>query len=111
MYIKIRRVEEVTILDVNGPLYIGTAERTLRETIQKLMETGTRHLAINFANVPQLDSSGISVLVRTHTSLACVGGKCCLYAAPDKVLQTLRLVRLDTVLALFEDEASALASF
>ena len=111
MYIKIRRVEAVTILDVNGALYIGKAERAFRETVQKLMESGTRHLAINFAAVPKLDSSGISVLVRTHTSIARAGGRCCLFAATENVLQTLRLVRLDTVLDLFPDEASALASF
>jgi len=111
LQINIRRTETATILDLIGPLYLGTPERTFRETIQQLMEAGTRHLAVNLAGVTKIDSSGLGVLVRTHTSLSRSGGKCHLFAPTQMVLQTLKMVRLDTVLDLFDDESSALAGF
>jgi anti-sigma B factor antagonist len=111
LQIQIRRTNGVTILEVSGPLYLGTPERTFRETVQQMLDAGTRALAINLARVPRVDSAGIGVLVRTHASLAKAGGKCHIFAPPKMVLETLKMVRLDTVLDLFEDEVSALAGF
>jgi anti-sigma B factor antagonist len=111
LQLQIRRTEKATILDVSGPIYLGTPERAFRETVQQLMDAGTRNLAINLARVPRVDSAGIAVLVRTHASFSKLGGKCHIFAAQELVLKTVKMVRLDTVLDLFEDEASALAGF
>ncbi|MGH9789428.1 MAG: STAS domain-containing protein, partial [Candidatus Acidiferrales bacterium] len=58
---------------------------------------------------PELDSSGIGALVRAYTSVKNAGGKCRFFAATKRIKQTLRMVRLDSVLDMVDNEAAALA--
>lgn len=111
MNIKVRKSGNAAILDLKGPLKMGEAEQSFRDTVEELLESGTRNLAVNLAGVPEMDSSGIGALVRAYSSVKQAGGKCKLFAAPKRVKQTLRMVRLDTILEMVEDEEAALASF
>jgi anti-sigma B factor antagonist len=107
--IKIRMAGAATILDLDGQLRLGEAEESLRSAIQQLLDVGTTHVAVNLSGVTALDSSGIGALVRTFTTLKRVGGKCTFFAPSKQVMMPLKMVRLDTVFDLVEDEATALA--
>lgn len=109
MDIKVRKTGSAAILELKGALKMGEAEQAFKEQVTQLMESGTRNLAINLADVPELDSSGIGALVRAYTSVKNAGGKCRFFNATKRIKQTLRMVRLDSVLDLVEDEAAALA--
>jgi len=107
--IQVRTAGSATILDLEGPLKLGPAQEQFRDQVQKLMDAGSTHLAINLAGVTDLDSSGIGALVRAYTMLNRAGGKCTFFSANKRVLMLLKMVRLDGVLSLAEDEATALA--
>jgi anti-sigma B factor antagonist len=107
--IDIRKAGPATILDLVGPLKLGEAEESLRSQIQRLVDSGTTHVAVNLSGVTALDSSGIGALVRSFTTLKRAGGKCTFFAPSKQVLMLLKMVRLDTILDLAEDEATALA--
>ncbi len=109
MNIGVRKIGPATILDLAGPLKLGEAEQTFRDQVQKVVENGARNVVINLSGVPAMDSSGIGALVRAYSSLKRAGGKCRFFGASKFVLQILKMVRLDAVLELFEDETSALA--
>ena len=109
MNIKVRRTGTAAIIDITGALKMGEPEQTFREQVMQLLEGGTKHLAVNLAGVPEMDSSGIGALVRSYTSVKHAGGKCRFFGASKRIKQTLRMVRLDSVLELVEDEAAALA--
>ena len=109
MNISIRKAGPATILDLDGPLKLGEAEETFRSQVQQLVDSGATHVAVNLAGVSELDSSGIGALVRSFTALKRAGGKCTFYAANKRVMMLLKMVRLDSVLDLAEDEAAALA--
>ena len=109
MNIDIRKAGPATILDLVGPLKLGEAEESLRNEIQRLLDSGTTHVAVNLSGVTALDSSGIGALVRSFTTLKRAGGKCTFFAPSKQVLMLLKMVRLDTILDLAEDEATALA--
>jgi anti-sigma B factor antagonist len=106
--IRIRKAGPATILDLEGPLKLGKDEEAFRSQIQELVDGGSLHVAINLAGVSDLDSSGIGSLVRSFTLMKRAGGKCTYFAASKRVLMLLKMVRLDTVLDLVEDEATAL---
>ena len=110
MDVTVRKVGDVNILDLKGPLRIGEAEQKFREQVKNLIDGGEKIVAVNLAGVPILDSSGIGALVRTHKLLNEVGGKFTLFAPSKRVRQTLKIARLDHFLGLYEDEATALAS-
>ena len=107
--IRIRKAGQATILDLEGALKLGESEETFRNKVQELADSGSTHIAVNLAGVPEMDSSGIGALVRAFTTLKKAGGKCTFFAPQKRVLMLLKMVRLDTVLDLVEDEASALA--
>lgn len=106
--ISIRKAGRATILDLDGPLKLGEAEESFRNQVQQLIEGGSTHIAVNLAGVTELDSSGIGALVRSFTSLKRAGGKCTFYAPSKRVMMLLKMVRLDSILDLAEDEATAL---
>ena len=108
MNIRIRKAGQATILDLEGPLKLGETEESFRNQIQQLIDAGTTHVAVNLAGVTELDSSGIGALVRSFTTLKRAGGKCTFYAPSKRVLMLIKMVRLDTILDLAEDEAAAL---
>jgi anti-sigma B factor antagonist len=107
--ISVRSAGSSTILDLDGPLLLGPPQQDLRRTVEDLIGNGMKRLAINLAGVSYMDSSGIGELVRTFTGVRKVGGRCVLYAANKQVRMLLKMVRLDTVLKVVEDETAALA--
>ncbi len=109
MNIGVRMAGPATILDLSGALKLGEAEDLFRNQIQQLLDRGTTHIAVNLAGVVDLDSSGIGALVRAFTTLKRAGGKCTFYAPNKRVSMLLKMVRLDSVLDLSQDEATALA--
>ena len=108
VHIGIRKAGHATILDLEGPLKLGEAEEAFRNQIQQLLDAGSTHIAVNLAGVTELDSSGIGALVRAFTALKRAGGKATYFAPSKRVLMLLKMVRLDTILDLAEDESVAL---
>ncbi len=111
MTINERQVGNATILDLKGPLKLGSPVESLRSRLQAVLGAGAKNLALNLSEVPDVDSSGIGVLMLVYTSTKKAGGRCRFFAVPPRVAQVLKLVRLDRVLEMVEDEASALAGF
>jgi anti-sigma B factor antagonist len=96
-------------VDLDGSLRLGESEDTIREPLQQLIEGGSNRVAFNLANLTDLDSSGIGVLMRSFISLNRAGGKSAFFSANSRVRMLLKMVRLDTVLDLVPDEATALS--
>lgn len=108
MNISVRKAGRATILDLSGALKLGEAEEAFRNQIQQLIDAGSPNVAVNLSGVTDLDSSGIGALVRALGTIKRAGGKCIFFAPTKRVLMLLKMVRLDTVLDLAEDEATAL---
>jgi anti-sigma B factor antagonist len=106
--ITLRKAGPATILDLSGSLKLGEAEESFRKQIQELLDAGANHVAVNMSGVTDIDSSGIGALVRAFTIIKRAGGKCTFFAPSKRVLMLLKMVRLDNVLDLAEDEATAL---
>jgi anti-sigma B factor antagonist len=107
--IAMRQTPGATILEVTGSLRLGDSLQAFRAALEDLKAQGVKNLVINLGRVPDMDSSGIGALVRAHTTMRQLGGRCNYFAPSKRVMQVLKMVRLDTVLELFEDEATALA--
>ena len=106
----VRFVDKGVILDVEGPVRLGETEQALREKVQELVGKGNRNIAVNLAGVTMLDSSGIGAMVRSFTSVSRGGGKFVIFSPTKMIRQTLKMVRLDTILAIYDDETAALAA-
>jgi anti-sigma B factor antagonist len=106
--IKLRATEKATILDLTGNFVIADASN-FRARVKELLDSGTKNIAVNLSGVVYLDSSGIGAIVGVFSAARAAGAKCRFYAPSKQALQVLQMVRLDKVLDLRADEASALA--
>ena len=111
MDITTRKTASATVFDLEGALKMGEPEQSFRDAVEELLEAGAHNLVVNLSRVSEIDSSGISALVRAHTSMKRQGGRCVYVGAPKRVMQVIKMVRLDTVFEMADDEAKALASF
>ena len=111
LQISIRESGDVTILDLMGRATIGADSELLSSHLEELVANGVRKLLLNLADLTQVDSSGVSTIVRTYVSLRRQSGDLKLLRPCGRVLVVLRVIHLLDVIPSFEDETQALASF
>jgi anti-sigma B factor antagonist len=105
-----RKLEGVTILDLSGRITLGDGSVLLREAIRNLLVSGSAKVVLNLAEVSLIDSSGLGELVSAYTAARGASGGLKLLSPPPKILNMLQLTKLDTILDIYDDEASAIES-
>ena len=111
MEINVRDSGGVSLLEVHGRLTIGEASQQLTDALQSTIERGARKVIVNLNGVPQIDSSGISSLVRISIRLARENGALHLVCGPGRVRDALTVTRLVEAIPTFESESAALQNF
>jgi anti-sigma B factor antagonist len=111
LQITARRAGDVAILDVSGRATIGESADTMSRELQKLVAEGNRKVVVNLALVTQIDSTGLSALVRAFVSLERSGGAMKLLRPNGNVRHVLELTRLIRSIPTFEDEQVVVESF
>ena len=109
MTVTVHRVNNVSVVELEGSLIMGQPVNAFRAQIREELESGIKNLAIDLTRVTYIDSSGIGALVGAYVSAVKVEGRCVLFGAAARVLSLLRIVRLDTAVEMVGDEASAVA--
>jgi anti-anti-sigma factor len=111
MEINVREFGDVSILDVHGRLTIGEPADQLHDALQSVVQKGAKRVVVVLNGIPQIDSSGISTLVRISIKLAREGGVLRLVCGPGRVRDALTVTRLVEAIPTFETESAALANF
>jgi len=76
-----------------------------------VVKGGAKKVVVLLNGIPQIDSSGISTLVRISIKLAREGGVLRLVCGPGRVRDALTVTRLVEAIPTFESESAALANF
>ena len=113
---KIRSTGEVTILDLDGRISLTDALWSasgvvLGKVIRELLTKGERKILLNLKGVTYVDSSGIGELTGALTAVQRQGGELKLVNPSPKVVDLLRITRLDTMFDIRDDENSAIQAF
>jgi len=111
LQISVRESRDVAILDLQGRLTTGEDGELLSKQLRELIGNGKSKLLLNLVNLAQIDSSGVSIIARTHGSLKSQGGNLGLLCPGGHVLDVFRILHLIEVIPSFDDEAQALATF
>src|SRR5215469_5703154 len=106
-----REVDGVTVLDLNGRITLGEGSVQLREAIRDLISKGQKNLLLNLGDVNYIDSSGLGELESAYTTSKNQGANLKLLSLTKKVKDVLQLTKLYTVFDIYDDEASAIASY
>ena len=105
--INVRQEDGMHIFDVHGRLTIGDSSDQLTAALNSILENGARKVVIDLNGVPQIDSSGISSLVRMSVSLGRQGGVLHLVCLPGRVRDALTVTRLVEAIPTFDTLAAA----
>ena len=107
-----RRVRGVTVLDLRGQMTLtGEDEHTLLRAVQRVLDGGVRHLVLNLAAVPYVDSTGVGEIVGAYTKVAREGGQLKLCGLSARTDELLKAARIDAVVPSYGSEHAALESF
>jgi len=111
LQISARKSENVTILDVRGRIVIGESNDSFADELRKLAERAPCDVLVNLAEVTQVDSSGISTLVKLFVTLKRNGGSLKILNPVGMVRNVLDVTGLINRLPTYIDEETAIASF
>ena len=111
MKIAERQVGNVTIIDLQGKIMYGDGDQALRDAINHALEEGRPRIILNMAEVPYVDSAGLSEMVRGYVTLNNKAGRLKLLDVTNKVHELLTITKLVTVFETFESEEKAIDSF
>lgn len=106
-----RWIGDVTIIDIDGRITLQDGVDLFRGVIRQLVALSRVKLVFNFRDVPYIDSTALSEIIRAYTSVTRRGGTLKLLYVPARVHELLMITRLLPVFDLFDTEAEALKSF
>ena len=111
LYIKERKVGDVTILDMKGRVRIGGNTVALSKSIRCLIQEGKLLILLNLAGVTYIDSSGLGELISSQVSALNKGGEIKLICLTETLRELLTMTKLLGVFDVYESESEALVSF
>jgi anti-anti-sigma factor len=111
MEINVRHIAGIPVLEVHGRLTIGEPAEQLHDALESVVKSGAKNVVVVLNGIPQIDSSGISTLVRISIKLAREGGALRLVCGHGRVRDALTVTRLVEAIPTFESESAALANF
>lgn len=94
------------VLDVAGEIDVYTAPQ-FKDAVNGIINSGEKHLVINMAKVTYMDSSGFGTLLSAIKRLRPQGGSVNLVQCNSAIDRILRITRLNTVFATYDDVADA----
>ncbi|HEV2114178.1 MAG TPA: STAS domain-containing protein [Terriglobales bacterium] len=111
MDISVRKQGGVQVIKLRGELKLGEPVNQFRQTMEELIAGGDNKIIISLEELRFMDSSGIGALMRSFASAKQHGGTIKLVNPTKLVLQTLKLVSVLNLFEVFNDDATAVASF
>jgi len=106
-----RDVEGIQILDLRGQLTIGQEDLDFRAEMDRLAQTGTLRVVLNFSNLHKLDTAGLGTLLFALAKLRKAGGNLAIFEMKATHIELLTEARLETAFEVFHDEHDAIDSF
>jgi len=114
----VRRIDDVTILDLSGRLGLGELLRfgpaqdlALSDAVRALAGEGHKKILLNLTEIKYVDSSGVGQLVGTLTTARSLGVQLKLSNPAKQVLDLLKMTKLLGVFDVRDNEQIAIAAF
>lgn len=104
-------IEGIKIFRLKGRLVFGQEASTLQDAVQHSFSAGTTKLILSLKDVPYIDSTGLGVLVVSHSAAQQASGAIRLVHLSQRHIDLLVLTKLTALFEIFDDERAAIDSF
>lgn len=99
----------LVVLEPTERLTVET-EADLKDAVRRQLDAGRRHLVLDLARVPYVDSCGLGTMVQAYVSAHRCGGWVRLRNVTPRVHHLLTITRLLTVFEFYQTEARAVGA-
>ena len=104
---ELRDMDGTMVLDVAGEIDVYTAPQ-FKEAVNTIIAAGQKHLIIDMGDVTYMDSSGFGALLSATRRLRPEGGTINLVRCNTAIDSILKITRLNTVFATYDNVDDAL---
>lgn len=108
---EVRTIGDVMVIDLKGRVIHGSGDIEMRETVQRLLDSGQRKFLINLEKVTFMDSAGIGELVACHKRAVEKTGLIKILKPNEKLLDLFTITKLIEIFDIYTDEKEALKTF
>jgi anti-sigma B factor antagonist len=109
MDIKIRNRQDITIIDLELSEIDYKSTSILTDRLLSLIkDEGVHNIAINLEKISWLTSSGIGALLNIRKTVNKQEGELCLFNINQQVLESIRVLMIDRILPVFDNEDKAI---
>ncbi len=106
MDVKVKRTENVTVIEIAGSLNVSNAHQ-IRQTMIDTIPGESTQVVLNLRDLYFIDSSGLAALVLGLTRARKYQGNLCLCSLQPPVRMIFEMTRLDKVFEIFVSEEDA----
>ena len=111
MKIKREDKEEITLLHLEGKIMGGPDAELFQSALKDVLGEGRSRVIIDLGKVSWVNSTGLGILIRGHSTMKQNGGELKLIGVNKRIDQIFMVTKLHTIFDSFEDEGAATASF
>ncbi len=112
MNIQKREQDGIVIFDIEGEIKRSDiTDVTLHQLVKEQLESGKKHILLNFQKVEFIDSFGVGEILASYISTHNLGGKLKIARISKKLYLVFQITMLTKVLEIFDEEDVALRSF
>ncbi len=111
MRFRSRKIGQVTVFDLQGPLEGGPESFGITTAVSEQIAAGERKFLLNMDKVGLVTSTGIGIVVTVFTSITNAGGVMKICNANEKVSRVMMITKLLTVFDSYYEESKALEAF
>lgn len=108
MTITERRIGDVLVLDIAGPLAGWKAATGMREAVARSGPMSPRTIVVNLANVRSIDLAGLDALFGAQGTMRAAGGEIRLASLPRRIHDLVIITRLLTAFDTFDSVEEAI---
>lgn len=112
MNIQKREQNGIIIFDIEGEIKRSDiTDVTLHQLVKEQLESGKKHILLNFQKVEFIDSFGVGEILASYISTHNLGGKLKIARISKKLFLVFQITMLTKVLEIFDEEERAIDSF
>ncbi|HEU4523256.1 MAG TPA: STAS domain-containing protein [Thermoanaerobaculia bacterium] len=102
------RVNDVTVLDIQGVIKLGESAREFSSFLERVLNEETGPVMINFEAINYMDSTGLGELIGYLQKFEDRQRKMALVKPSHRILALLKITKLDTIFRIFENRDAAM---
>lgn len=108
MQIAIRKLDQITIVDVSGDIDLSTSPDLRKVLLHEMRELKIPRVVVNLTSVRYVDSSGVASLLEGLKASRDMKSRFIMYGLNAKVTQVLQLSKLLNIFEICPNEEEAL---